>query len=145
MRTDIGREGTTVTTTCIICHCNRSGRHAAVAAGKQRRGRAKCPAHSIPADDASFPCIISIRFQSFLNFVLGAENLDLENQNIFFKDYPGEECPWAGKSEEMRSELIRITGFVPINFCTVLLKIQPSRQNMLGQRGFVQVAQECKS
>ena len=62
----------------------------AVAAGKQRRGRAT-RALRIPADDASFPCIISIRFQSFLNFLLDAKNLDLENQNLFFKDYPGEE------------------------------------------------------
>ena len=43
--------------------------HRAVAAGKQRRGRAS-RALRIPADDAAFPCVISIRFQSFLNFVL---------------------------------------------------------------------------
>ena len=43
--------------------------HRAVAAGKQRRGRAT-RALRIPADDAAFPCVISIRFQSFLNFVL---------------------------------------------------------------------------
>ena len=83
-RTDVGREGTPATVTDrTVARPSRR----VVAAGKQRRGRAKCPAHSIPADDASFPCIISIRFQSFLNFVLEAENLDLENQNIFFKDY----------------------------------------------------------
>ena len=46
----------------------------AVAAGKQRRGRAARPPRlRIPADDAAFPSVISIRFQSFLNFVLEVE------------------------------------------------------------------------
>ena len=42
----------------------------------------------IPAVDAAFPSVISIQFQSFLNFVLGAENMDLENQFVFPKITP---------------------------------------------------------
>ena len=98
MRTDVGRDSTTCAICTVTDRATTRPSRRVVAAGKQRRGRAKCPAHSIPADDASFPCIISIRFQSFLNFVLEAENLDLENQNIFFKDYPGEE--WSADSLE---------------------------------------------
>ena len=74
-------------TVALCAHRRRPGRHhlhdrplkpigpphgrrtARVAAGKQRRGRAS-RALRIPADDAAFPCVISIRFQSFLNFVL---------------------------------------------------------------------------
>ena len=48
VRTDVGREGTT----CTICHCNRSGRHAAVAprgrGGQAAQRPRRAPSASLP-------------------------------------------------------------------------------------------------
>ena len=66
----------------------------AVAAGKQRRGRAARPPH--PCRRCVLPLHyfdpVSILPEFCTVIILEAENLYLEYQNIFFKDYPGEEC-----------------------------------------------------